>query len=182
MSGILFTTDDHSAATRELYIVTDQDDKELMVMPLPAILRQGLTFRLVMLALMDREKRLVLQKSPASRPVFPGKWDIFSSPVKTGDSRQGTALKLLREEAGILQDIRLTERPGLPPSAPELPCAITLYTARPSPGAVILASQRNDIMLADEDELNGLIQGDPNMFAPPLLAIQRQGLLFSQKN
>lgn len=161
----------------ELYIVTDRDDKELMLMPLAAVLRQKLFFRLVVLALEDGKERLLLHKNPPGRLPNSGKWDFFTSPVMADEARVDAALRILKTNTDILRELRLVEVKRRPVDEKTL-YSLTLFKARLPDGYAAMAAQKTDRLFVDKDELDGLVQGEPGMFSPHLLEVHSWELLF----
>ena len=162
----------------ELYIVTDQDDKELMLMPLQAILRQGLYCRVVLLALLDNQGKLLLQRRPPGRLPNAGQWDIYSTPVMAGEGLEDAAYRLLHTEAGIVTDLKLhCKLEGQ--TVAEQAFHVTLFSARLPKGYAYLLSQQPNTLLLDRDELEGLLGGEPGLFTGALAWAHENGLLFN---
>ena len=184
------------------YEVTDQENRPLMAMPLSAIRRQRLHFRLVCLALRgqgnkekDSPKTIFLRKRPK-----PGgqKADsllgLYLEPVLAGESTHETALRAIGKAVpfpDIEPQLHTTATPyqiqsaqphgthlPLPPSAqPDWVLAHCSFYTLDLPGNI--HPEDKDCQLAvDRDELAGIAESAPETLGPELLWAEKAGILF----
>ena len=170
--------------------VTDQENRPLMVMPLAAIRRQKLHFRLVCLALRghrqgdqkkDRQKTIFLRKRPDSRGrKNTNLLGLYLEPVLAGEATLETALRAMHRVVP-LPDLEPRLQATASPSHTELGhwlMAHCYFYTLDLPGNMY-PDDKNCQLAADLDELAGLAQSVPETLGPELLWAQQAGILFN---
>ena len=181
------------------YEVTDQENRLLMTMPLSAIRRQKLYFRLVCLALRGHRqgdqkknspKTVFLLKSPRKRGhKTTSLLGLYLEPVLAGEATQETALRIIRK-AVPLPDLEpqlqaITSRPNTVRPSTALAqtgldywlMAHCYFYTLDLPGNMP-PEDKNCQLAVDQDELAGLAQSAPETLGPELLWAQQTGILF----
>ncbi len=165
------------ARAHTLCLVSDEEDRELMHVPLITAIRQGLYFRLVMVALhSDGKKALFLRQRPPIAVVEPGKWDLFTTPVRPDEAREDAALRVLMEECEIpVHSLAVLAQST---ASPLEPFHRTLFSAHPALGVSGILTDAPGYMLLDADELEGLIEQEPDLCAATLRWAFKNGYLY----
>lgn len=156
------------------------DDRPLVVMPLQETHKQGLMHRSVFVLLYNTENKLYLQRRSKGKQFYPGRWDLSATGhVQSGESREGAALRELREELDISLE-RLQLKHQLRASADTDWEHITVFSAGmvkeppvPNPQEV------EDGAFHDPDELAFLVRNFREMLTPALIYACERKLVFS---
>lgn len=82
--------------------VVNNNDEVIGSAPMEEVLADGLIYRIVLIAVIDEQGRLLLQKRNQDVKFFPGLWDISAAGhVDAGEDYVQTARRELYEELGL---------------------------------------------------------------------------------
>ncbi|MDR2488431.1 MAG: hypothetical protein LBD42_02910 [Desulfovibrio sp.] len=157
--------------------IVDSHDRPLLCMPPEEALRQGLSVRMVAVALFSRQGRLIVHKRPDD-PGFTGRWDIEAGFVLAGEAREDAALRLIASCMNLhgLSVTPLSGGDGYGRLSP----LFSLFIVR-LPSGLYPKYAAQDMMMVDADELTGLIRDVPELLSPELLkAATVPGLFYAR--
>lgn len=164
----------------QTFLVTDDKDIPLLMLPFTTVLRQKLFYRLVAVALLSINGKLFLRK----RTAFPleqkkkAYWGLPLLSVQQKESRQEVAEQIVKEAVGSFEIPLQYSKTFQIPSWHNFHG--TVFSATLPNGITPLGS--NDMWLCvDQDELQGLVAEIPEMLAPEVLWALEKNMLFSQK-
>lgn len=160
----------------QLVEILDADDRPLAVMTPENALRQGLRFRRVAVVLRSASQ-VLLMRQKEERPERAVPWGIGSGFIRVGEACEDAALRLMTEMAGCGGI-----RPRLAAVAAQdagFVYDLMLYVADAPEG---LLAWREDFegCAMDQDELEGVLKGAPELFSHELRWAVATGRLFER--
>ncbi|MEG2171899.1 MAG: NUDIX domain-containing protein [Desulfovibrionaceae bacterium] len=182
----MFSTYSQLPHAEGLIEVIDSHDKPFLLMPKAEVLAQNLSHRVVMVALRNREGRILVTHRGATIDTEPVRiWGLSASTrVRAGESRIDAALRALSFDAGI-NTAQLIYGAGKAPhilgttSFDLLHITLFIAESATAPGTVE-PEQNAEVMFLDKDELEGMAQHFPDMLSTGLLWAITSGALFSR--
>ena len=163
----------------EMVDVVDENDRELLVMPLAEAHRQGLYHRAAMVLVYDPDGRLYLQKRAPHKDLYPGRFDLSATGhVQAGEAREEAAARELHEELGLTAKT-LTPVDAAQASRDTAYEFVTVFSAgrladtpRPNP------EELSGGMFVDEAELAALVRDYRDCLTPAVVHFFEKGTLF----